>query len=230
MATKKISDLNLLTQVNLDSASDELAIVDDGAGETKKITPKSLVGGSLADIDITWNNVGTTFTGFDIAITDTASAAASLIAHWKVGGLDRFKVSKDGHLTVSGYLRSTADNAGVGYATGAGGTVTQLTSRTTAVTLDKICGQITMVAGTLSGHEADEFTLNNTSISSTDTVVVSIASGCTAATRKYYTCTVTSVSTNSCTISVGNNDNSTVPASGTDAPVISFAVIKAVTS
>ena len=41
MSTKKISDLNLLTQVNLDSASDELAIVDDGAGETKKITPVS---------------------------------------------------------------------------------------------------------------------------------------------------------------------------------------------
>ena len=230
MATKKISDLNLLAQVNLDSANDELAIVDDGASETKKITPKSLIGGSLADVDITWNNVATTFTGFDMAITDTSSAAGSMLANWTVGGSDRFKVTKDGHLTVSGYLRSTADNAGIGYATGAGGTVTQLTSRTTAVTLNKICGEITLVAGTIAGHEADEFTLNNTSISSTDTVVVSIKSGCTAATRKYYTARVTSVSTNACTISVGNIDNGTIPTAGTDTPVLSFAVIKAVTA
>ena len=230
MSTVKISALNLLTQANLDSANDELPIVDDGAGETKKISPKSLVGGSLADVDITWNNIATTFTAFDMAVTDTASDAASLLANWTVGGSDRLKLTKDGHLTVVGYLRSSGANTGVGYATGAGGAVTQLTSRTTAVTLNKTCGQITMFAGTLAGHEADEFTLNNTSISSTDTVVVSIASGCAAATRKYYTCTVTSVSTNSCTISVGNNDNSTIPATGTDAPVISFAVIKAVTA
>lgn len=118
----------------------------------------------------------------------------------------------------------------VGYTTGAGGTVTQTTSRTTGVTLDAICGQITMVAGTLSGHEADSFTLTNSEIAATDVVVANIQSGLQAGTRKYYCVNVVEVGAGSCRISVGNIDNGTIPATGTDTPVISFAVIKAVTA
>ena len=117
-----------------------------------------------------------------------------------------------------------------GYTTGAGGTVTQLTSRTTGVTLNQACGEITTFAGSLSGHEADEFTLTNSEIAATDVVVVNIKSGADAATRKYYTIAVTSVSAGACTISIGNNDNGTLPATGTDTHVLSFAVIKGVTS
>lgn len=224
MSTVKISALNLLTQANLDSANDELPIVDDGAGETKKISPKSLVGGSLADVDITWNNIATTFTAFDMAITDTASDAASLLANWTVGGSDRFKVTKDGHLSVVGYLRSSGANTGVGYATGAGGAVTQLTSKSTAVTLNTMCGAITMNNATLNRETAVSFTLNNTSISSGDAVIVNIKSGATA---NAYNVGVTAVATNSCRIQLHNI------LSGTDlseAVVITFAVIKAVTA
>lgn len=224
MSTVKISALNLLTQANLDSANDELPIVDDGAGETKKISPKSLVGGSLADVDITWNNVATTFTAFDMAITDTASDAASLLANWTVGGSDRLKVTKDGHLTVVGYLRSSGANTGVGYATGAGGTVTQLTSKSTAVTLNKMCGQITMHNATLNRSSGVSFTLNNTSISSGDAVIVNIKSG---ATLNSYGVCVHAIATNSCVIQLYNLT------SGTDlseAVVLTFAVIKAVTA
>jgi hypothetical protein len=39
---------------------------------------------------------------------------------------------------------------------------------------------------------------------------------------------VVAVSAGQCTISVGNIDNGTVPSAGTDTPVITFAVIKAV--
>jgi hypothetical protein len=214
MSTVKISALNLLTQANLDSANDELPIVDDGAGETKKISPKSLVGGSLADVDITWNNVATTFKAFDMAVTDTASD----------GGSDRLKLTKDGHLTVVGYLRSSGANTGVGYATGAGGTVTQLTSKSTAVTLNKTCGAITMNNAQLNRSTAVSFTLNNTSISSGDAVIVNIKSG---ATVDAYTVNVTAVATNSCRIQLRNF------LSGTDlseAVVLTFAVIKAVTA
>jgi hypothetical protein len=98
------------------------------------------------------------------------------------------------------------------------------------VTLNQACGEITTFAGSLSGHEADEFTLTNSEIAATDVVVVNIKSGATAATRKYYTIVVTSVSAGACTISIGNNDNGTLPATGTDTLVLSFAVIKGVTS
>lgn len=119
---------------------------------------------------------------------------------------------------------------GTGYATGAGGTVTQLTSRTTGVTLNQACGEITLFAGSLAGHEADEFTLTNSEIGANDIVIVNIKSGAAAGTRKYYTIGVTSVSAGACTISIGNNDNGTLPATGTDTLVLSFAVIKGVTS
>jgi len=114
----------------------------------------------------------------------------------------------------------------LGYNTGSGGTVTQGTSRTTGVTLDKITGEIVLFAGTLSGHEADEFTLTNSTIAANDVLVLNIKSGVAAATRKYYQVHVVSVSAGSCVISVGNIDNATIPTAGTDSPVIQFVVLK----
>lgn len=119
---------------------------------------------------------------------------------------------------------------GYGVTSGVGGTVTQITSRTTGVTLNKICGQITLVAGTIAGHEADKFVLTNSTIEANDVVIVNIKSGLAAGTAQYYTVNVVGVSAGSCTITVGNNDNSAIPATGTDTPVLSFAVIKAVAS
>jgi hypothetical protein len=49
----------------------------------------------------TWNNSGTTFTGYKINITDTASTTASLIADYQVGGSSKFSVRKDGGLLLS---------------------------------------------------------------------------------------------------------------------------------
>jgi hypothetical protein len=144
------------------------------------------------------------------------------------GAIDGTSIGAASVSTVRG--STVLATQGAGYATGAGGTVTQLTSRTTGVTLNQACGEITLVAGTLAGHEADEFTLTNSEIAATDVVVVNIKSGAGVAERKYYTVTVTSVSAGSCTISIGNNDNGAVPATGTDTLVLSFAVIKGVTS
>jgi len=246
MATKKITQFNSLAQVDLASATDVLPIVDVNLPETKKITAKALVGGSMPDMAATWNDVATTFNGIKLDITDTASAAGSKLIDLQVATVTKFNVTKAGNTTIAGTLdvtgastltgavtfkgaaKSDSATAGIGYATGAGGTVTQLTSRTTGVTLNKICGEIVLVAGTISGHEADKFVLTNSTIAATDVVVVNIKSGLAAGTAQYYTANVVSVAAGSCTISVGNIDNGTIPASGTDTPVLSFAVIKAV--
>ena len=228
MATKRISQFNSLAQVDVDSAADVLPIVDTGAGETKKITPKALAGAAMADLVAVWNNVATTFSGIKLDVTDTASAAGSFLLNLLVGGAARFQVTKAGAVTAASSIRSTSNSAGVGYATGAGGVVTQATSRTAGVTLNAICGQITLFAAAISGHEADQFVLTNSAIEPGDVVVVSIKSGLTAGTAKYYNVQVVAVNTGQCTISVGNIDNGTVPAAGTDTPVLSFAVIKAV--
>ena len=246
MATKKISALTSLAQGSIDPAADVLPIVDTGSTETKKATAAAIVGKSIGALADTWNNALTVFTAIKFNVTDSASDAASLLQDLQVGGVSKYSVSKAGNVSAAGMLsvtststltgavtfkssaKSDSATAGIGYATGAGGTVTQATSRTTGVTLDKICGTITLVAGTIAGHEADEFVLTNSAIAANDVVVVSIKSGLAAGTAKYYRVGVTAVAAGSCTISVGNIDNGTIPATGTDTPVLSFAVIKAV--
>lgn len=48
----------------------------------------------------TWNSGGVTFTGLKLNVTDTASAAASLLADLQVGGVSKFKVTKAGQVLV----------------------------------------------------------------------------------------------------------------------------------
>jgi len=69
-------------------------------------------------------------------------------------------------------VRSNHATAGIGYATGAGGTVTQATDKTTGVTLDKITGLITMNAAALNADTTVSFTLTNSAIAATDTIVL----------------------------------------------------------
>lgn len=73
-------------------------------------------------------------------------------------------------LAVTGALLSSG--AGIGYATGAGGTVTQGTSRTTGVTLNKLCGNITMFSAAVAAAASSIFTLTNSFIGPNDMVIV----------------------------------------------------------
>lgn len=62
----------------------------------------------------TWNNAGVTFTGLKVNVTDTASAAASLLMSLQVGGASRLSVSKNGQITVPNDVRiGTAANANI---------------------------------------------------------------------------------------------------------------------
>jgi len=65
--------------------------------------------------------------------------------------------------------------AGIGYGTGSGGVVTQLTSKSTAVTLNKPCGQIIMNNASLAAGVVVAFVCSNTSCLSVDTAVASIS-------------------------------------------------------
>lgn len=112
----------------------------------------------------------------------------------------------------------------IGFTTTNGGTVTQTTSRTTGVTLNAPCGQITLVSGSITGLDSQEFTLTNSYIAATDIVLVTFGSGLTA---DHYDVTVTATAAGSCKISIHNVNNSATP---TDTPVINFAVFKGVNS
>jgi hypothetical protein len=119
-------------------------------------------------------------------------------------------------------LKSTSSSAGVGYATGAGGAVTQATNRSTGVTLSKTTGQITTDTTSLAAAATAAFTVTNTTVAATDVVVVSIASGATTTATKV---SVSAVAAGSFQIAVTNGHASTAE---TGAIIINFAVIKAV--
>ena len=60
----------------------------------------------------TWNAGGTTFTAIKMDVTDTASAAGSLLLDLQVGGTSQFRVSKGGRITALG--RATIDTLTIG--------------------------------------------------------------------------------------------------------------------
>lgn len=113
---------------------------------------------------------------------------------------------------------------GIGYNTGAGGAVTQATSKSTGVTLNKVCGQITMNNASLAGLSQVGFTLTNSAIAATDIVRVTIASGATA---DSYAVQVDATAAGSCRVSL---HNITAATTLSEAVVLNFAVMKAVTS
>lgn len=118
---------------------------------------------------------------------------------------------------------STSPSAGVGYATGAGGAVTQLTDKTTAVTLNTITGAVTTAATALGAGTSVGFTVNDSSASTTDYVGCSIDSG---ATLNSYTVTVDSIGAGTFHIHLRNESAGSL----SEAIVIRFVVIKAVSS
>jgi len=121
-------------------------------------------------------------------------------------------------LTTTGAIVSTG-TAGVGYATGAGGTVTQGTSRTTGVTINKRCGAITMFSAAGSATAAT-FTVTNSTVGANDVIILNQASG-----TNLYNLLVTAVTAGSFNITF-----LTTGGTATDAPVINFAVIDGVVS
>lgn len=62
------------------------------------------------DSSVTWNSGATAFTGWKLNVTDTASAAGSLLLDLQVGGVSKFNVRKDGLLTLGGLASSGANN------------------------------------------------------------------------------------------------------------------------
>lgn len=124
-------------------------------------------------------------------------------------------------LTATGDFRIVTATGGLGYGTGSGGAVTQATSKSTGVTLNKSNGAITMNAASLAATTSVSFTLTNSIIAATDVVVPSIKSGATAAS---YLVQVDATAAGSCVITLRNYTGGALA----EAVVINFVVIKAV--
>jgi hypothetical protein len=162
----------------------------------------------------------------DLDISGTTTAAA--VTGTTITASTKFAGAIDGTVGATTPAAVTGTNVlattTLGYKAGSGGTVTQGTSKTTAVTLNKINGEIVMNAEALADDATAAFTLTNSTIAATDVVIVNVASG--VAVAGSYQVTVGAVAAGSCSISVLNVSG----ASRTDTIKLNFAVIKAVAS
>lgn len=121
---------------------------------------------------------------------------------------------------IVGADRILSDNE-LGYTVAAQGTVTQLTDKSTAVTLNKSAGRITMNAASLGAATNVSFTLNNSLISSNDTLILTISSG---ATVGAYNCWVNSLTAGTASITLRNTTGGALA----EALVINYSLIHCV--
>jgi len=109
----------------------------------------------------------------------------------------------------------------IGYSAAAQGTVTQATDKSTAVTLNKSAGRITMNNAALAGSTAVSFTLNNSLISTNDVITVCISSVTTGSTAGAYTSYVSNMSAGSASITLRNLSAT----SYSEAVIINYCII-----
>ena len=106
----------------------------------------------------------------------------------------------------------------IGYAAGAQGTVTQATSKSTGVTLNKSAGRITMNGAELAANTAVSFTMTNSLISTNDTIIVNVSGGGTVGA---YTTYISSMTLGSAVVTLRNLTGSAL----SEAVILNFAII-----
>ena len=106
----------------------------------------------------------------------------------------------------------------IGYNASAQGTVTQATSKSTGVTLNKSAGQITMNGAELAAGTTVLFTLTNSTLSAKDVLIVNVGSGGTSGAYWPY---VANVAAGTAVIGVYNNTAGALA----EAIVINYATI-----
>jgi hypothetical protein len=112
--------------------------------------------------------------------------------------------------------------AEIGYAAAGQGTVTQITSKSTGVTLNKSAGRITMHDAALAAGAAVSFILTNSTISINDTIIVNVSSNTTGSTAGAYTTYVSYLASGSALITLRNLSAAT---SYSEAVIINFAIV-----
>jgi hypothetical protein len=106
----------------------------------------------------------------------------------------------------------------IGYSAVAQGTVTQATSKSTGVTLNRSAGRVTMNGAELAANTAVSFTLTNSTISANDAIIVNVSGGGTAAA---YTTYISSMAAGSAVVTLRNLTSGAL----SEAVVLNFAII-----
>lgn len=162
----------------------------------------------------------TTAAGDCMMVTNESTGVWRVIAYHRANGAALFGVLTnvsqtftEPQLFADGFLVNGA--AEMGYGNGSGGSVTQQTSRTTSVTLNKPTGRVIMfsAAGVTTYNS---FTFNNSFVSQTDTVILNLWGN-----TNYY-------DVDASPFNGGFVVNFKAASTSVDQPIINFSVIKAV--
>lgn len=188
-----VSGVSPVSQVQATSGS-AVSLIDSASGETSFLLFKS-------------NSVETA----RISVPSTNE-----IIFNNSSNIERFRVDANGNVLVTG-------SGGIGYGTGSGGTVTQLTSKSTGVTINKTNGQIITANSALASVTEVAFTVTNSTVAATDNIILTKVSGGTSIKYQVF---VGAVSAGSFEAVIRNISGS----SGSDVITMNFAVIKSVTS
>jgi hypothetical protein len=198
-------------------AADTIAFTDGGVesmridssgnvgigGTTPASNPKLSMYGGIRFLSN--ETAAATYTGIGSIATDMVSISTV--------GTEKVRVDNNGNVLVT-------SAAGLGYGTGAGGTVTQATNKSTGVTLNKPTGQITMNNAALGSGANVSFTVSNSLVTSTDTIILASVTG-----SATYTAILQSLSAGQFVVRVTNVSGGSL----SDALPINFAIIKGAT-
>ena len=114
---------------------------------------------------------------------------------------------------------------GIGYGVGSGGSVTQITSKGTAVTLNKVGGSITTTADSLAAGAVITFGVSNSSWAATDTMVCHVVAAANGA-QNYNVFPFAGGIAGGLSMALKNISGGALA----EAVTISFAIIKSITS
>lgn len=154
-----------------------------------------------------------------LAVTGAATFSSTVGITGNVAvNTNKFNVTaSSGNVASAGSILSSSASGGIGYATGAGGAVTQASSRTTGVTVNTPSGAITLVSAAGSTSPAT-FTVTNSSVAATDVVYVCQKSG-----TDLYDLSVSRVAAGAFDITFNTKSGTT-----TEQPVFNYVVVKGV--
>jgi hypothetical protein len=207
-----------------------------GTGGVFKITSDfKLAGTPTASMLELKNTLGTNTPRFQLRLEDTAQNTIDFEGFAAAGVGQQTFLSYNANTGVLNFpqtssfassVLSSSPTGGIGYKTGAGGTVTQTTDKTTGVTLNKIVGQIVTASSAVSATSTVGFTFTNSTIAATDVIIINSQSAGGSSSQNAYVFSVTAVSTGSCRIEIRNVSAGSL----SEVITLNFAVIKGVTA
>ena len=155
------------------SAGSPLTLIGTNAGGGSYLRLANTAGsvGSASIISLDPGNNGVLTRDFTIRATNNGSNQITT-GFWTSNGSTPFESFR---LDNTGNALLVNAAGGLGYGTGAGGTVNQATDKTTAVTLNKSCGTINMAATSLAAGARVVFIFNNSFIQQNDNLLVSVS-------------------------------------------------------